>query len=383
MKFKHRMKRTTKQYIVVAMICIITIGGAAVLTAFVITKQIREEYETLLSAAYNEIHMNQKSVYVAAADIATGDIVSKDNVKKLTVYASLPQDSYITNEELGKQALIDIPAETSIMTTMVTDNTISSELREVEYQVININSNINTHDTVDVRIFFPNGEDYVVLPKKVLRGYDGESANCCLWLSEEEIIRIRNAIVDAYLYTGAFLYTTKYIEPNIQEASVVTYTPSVGAIELIQKNPNIYETATNDLSTLVRKALENRLAKALNKDVSSQQWELFDDNIYQQYNGENLDRNEQVPEDVAQIHQDNLNEITIESHEVTTEKEDDIEKSGENKKAASPSKKDDSEEENPENIDITNMTNSPDLGSAQSPDDMVRVDQYFILREDD
>ncbi|MBP1755916.1 MAG: hypothetical protein H6Q59_2314 [Firmicutes bacterium] len=383
MKFKHRMKRTTKQYIVVALICIITIGGAAVLTAFVITKQVREEYETLLSAAYNEIHMNQKNVYVAAVDIATGDIVSKDNVKKSTVYASLPQDSYITNEELGKQALIDIPTETNIMTTMVTDNTISSELREVEYQVININSNIITHDTVDVRIFFPNGEDYVVLPKKVLRGYDGETANCCLWLSEEEIIRIRNAIVDAYLYTGAFLYTTKYIEPNIQEASIVTYTPSVGAIELIQKNPNILETATNDLSSLVRKALENRLAKALNKDVSSQQWELFDDNIYQQYNGKILDRNEQVPEDVTQIHQDSLNEISFINQEVNKEKEENIDEPEKKNEVVDPNKTDASEEENSGDIDTTNMTNLPDLGSAQPSDDMVQVDQYFMLREDE
>ena len=293
MKAKHRMKRTTKQYIIVALICIIIIGGAASITAIVITNQVKEDYNTLLSKANDEIANNQRNVYIAVTDIAAGDMIAEEMVKHVKVYSSQPQGCYITKSELGKLALIDIPKDTGIITTMVTDNSISSELREVEYQVININSNIINHDTVDIRLFFPNGEDYVVLPKKMLRGYDGETAICRLWLTEEEIIRIRNAIVDAYLYTGAFLYTTKYIEPNVQDASIVTYTPSIGAIELIKTNPNIFETATNDLSTLVRKALENRLANSLNRNVASKQWELYDDNVYQQYREESSKTNQE------------------------------------------------------------------------------------------
>ncbi len=294
LKISYRLRRSTKQYIIVSLICIVMIGGAAVFTACVITRQIKDEYELLLTKANQELSLNQRNVYVAAADIAVGDTITQDKVEKRKVFSSQPQKNFITSKEIGSLALIDIPADTQIIYSMVTDPMISSELREVEYQVININSNINSNDTVDIRIFFQNGEDYVVLPKKVLRRYTEDMTSCFLWLTEEEIIRIRNAIVDAYLYTGAYLYTAKYIEPNIQQASIVTYTPSFEAIELIRENPNIVNTATNDLSVLVRKALENRLAKALKKDITEQQWDINNNYIYQQHDSNKQGMSEQT-----------------------------------------------------------------------------------------
>ena len=382
MKAKHRMKRTTKQYIIVALICIIIIGGAASITAIVITNQVKEDYNTLLSKANDEIANNQRNVYIAVTDIAAGDMIAEEMVKHVKVYSSQPQGCYITKSELGKLALIDIPKDTGIITTMVTDNSISSELREVEYQVININSNIINHDTVDIRLFFPNGEDYVVLPKKMLRGYDGETAICRLWLTEEEIIRIRNAIVDAYLYTGAFLYTTKYIEPNVQDASIVTYTPSIGAIELIKTNPNIFETATNDLSTLVRKALENRLANSLNRNVASKQWELYDDNVYQQYreessktNQEEVDTasvpNQEISEKAPSANQEEESGIDKEERYIDPDRNDTIRPFTEEAPETGKSR-----EEN-----TIDMKNSPDLGSSQFHEGKSVDATYFMLKE--
>lgn len=296
MKISYRLRRSTKQYIIVSLICILIIGGAAIFTAYIITQQIKEEYELLLAKAHQDMSLNQRNVYVAAADIAAGDKITPDRVVKREVYSSQPRNNFITSKEIGTLALIDIPADTQILYSMVTVPEISSELREVEYQVININSNIDSNDAVDIRIFFQNGEDYVVLPKKVLRGYIKDSPSCFLWLTEEEIIRIRNAIVDAYLYTGAYLYTAKYIEPNIQEASIVTYTPSVEAIELIRKNPNIVDTAMNELSSVVRKALENRLANALKREIAGQSWDIDDDYVYQQYDESEQEISEQADE---------------------------------------------------------------------------------------
>ncbi|MGF7142543.1 hypothetical protein HNQ56_000961 [Anaerotaenia torta] len=296
MKISYRLRRTTKQYIIVSLICIVMIGGAAVFTACVITQQIKEEYELLLKEANQDRSMNQREVYAAAANIAAGDVITPDKVVKRKEYSSQPQSGFITEKEMGSLALIDIPADTQLLYSMITDPAISSELREVEYQVININSNIDSNDTVDIRIFFQNGEDYVILPKKVLKGYTAESASCFLWLTEEEIIRVRNAVVDAYLYPGSCLYTAKYIEPNIQEASVVTYTPSVEAIELIRQNPNITDTAMNELSLMVRKALENRLTDASTRDSAARQWDIGDNYIYQQYEDSMCDVGEELQE---------------------------------------------------------------------------------------
>ena len=202
MKFSFRMKRTTKQYFVVASICIIIIGGAAFLTAIFVINQIKGEYKEQLTEVENERMQNQRYVYVAINDIPAGESITENNTKKATVYSSLSQNSYITNYEFGQLALIDIPSDTQIIKTMLTDNIISSELREVEYQIININANIIGNDTIDIRIVFPNGESFVVLSKKIIRGITEGSVMCYLWLDAQEILRMSAAIVDAALYPG-------------------------------------------------------------------------------------------------------------------------------------------------------------------------------------
>ncbi len=274
MKLHNRMKRTTKQYIVVALICIVVIGGAAAITSYLITNQIKAEYDSLLKKAKSDIKENQRSVYVSLREIKAGEELSNDVVEKRRVYSSQSQDTYITEKEIGTLALIDIPKETYVMRSMVTKNSVASELREVEYQVIYLGGNILSGDTVDVRLFFPNGEDFIILTKKMIKNIAADNQTIYLWLAEEEILRMSSAIVDTYLYSGAKIYISKYIEPNLQNASFTTYEPSLATIQLILSNPNIIETATNNLSKEVRKAMENRQADSMNTDVRSIDWKL-------------------------------------------------------------------------------------------------------------
>ena len=274
MKLRYRMKRSTKQYIIVALICIIVIGGAAIATAFVITSQIREEYIAKLQDAYNDLEINKRFVYVTTKEISSGEPLSKDNIAKMTVYSSQPQEYFMTEQAIGKVALINLKADTQVLTGMVTENAVSSELREMEYQVITMNSNIIGNDTVDIRIVYPNGESYVVLAKKGMKGISEDAVTCYLWMKEEEILRMSAAIVDASLYPGSKLVTSRYIEPAIQEESVVTYIPSLSILSLLEKDPNIVERCSQELEREVRKALENRLAGSMTTDVSKISWDV-------------------------------------------------------------------------------------------------------------
>jgi hypothetical protein len=274
MRLKRRIKKSTKQYIIVAIICIVIIGGAAIFTSIIITKQMEGEYKTLLKEAYHNLEVNQREVYVSVTAISAGDTVTEKNMEIRKVYSSQPVESFITKETIGKTALINIPVNTQILKTMITDTFISTDLREMEYEIINISSNIINNDQIDVRIFFPNGEDYIILSKKHIKGLSLDSPHCLLWLTEEEILRMSSAIVDAYLYSGAKIYITKYIEPILQQASYITYEPSLSSLLLIQNNPNILETATNELSKQVRKAMENRLADSYGISVEEIEWEL-------------------------------------------------------------------------------------------------------------
>lgn len=274
MKINVRIKRTTRQYIIVALICIIIIGGASFITTLLITKQVKVEYNTLLTVARKELKENQREVFVAIDDIPAGEVITEDQIKKTNVYSSQPQNSYITVNEVGQQALIDIPRDTQITTAMLVDDAVSDELREVEYQSITINANIVSNDTIDIRIVFPNGESLVVLSKKMIKGITEGAVMCYLWLDSEEILRMSAAIVDAALYPGTQLVTTKYIEPSIQEASEITYIPSLSILELLESDPNILDRSSQQLKREVRKALENRLASSMSTDVAEINWDI-------------------------------------------------------------------------------------------------------------
>lgn len=268
------MKRSTRQYIMIAVICATVIGGAALVAYFISTGNIREVYEAQLADAKQKISDNTRKVYVAKDNIPAGGILTDQNTESRSVIASQPQEMYITASEIGKKALIDIAKDTQIIKTEVTDADLTPDLRESNFTVVTNSANVLNNDTVDVRILYPNGENYIVLSKKTILNMSEDGTECYFWLTEEEIQLMSSAIVDAYLYEGAQIYTTEYIEPSIQEASKVTYTPSLATIDLIKNDPNIIKIASEYLSDVVRKAIENRLAASTKVDVKDTDWQL-------------------------------------------------------------------------------------------------------------
>lgn len=277
MRIRRKLRRSTKQYIIVSLICICVIGGAAIATVAVLTGQIREEYRLLLNKVNQDMESNLRDVFVATVDIEAGDYVTEDKLEKARAYSSQPEVLFITEDDIGQMAIIDIPAGTQLLRSMLAEANVSSELRELEYNVINFNSNIVEKDIVDIRICYPNGESYTILSKKTLIGCEPETGICRMWLDEEEQLRMSAAIVDAALYEGAYLYVTKYIEPNVQKASIVNYTPNLAVLKLLESDPNVLARAAQKLNRMVRKQLENRLAVSLGIDVSKINWDIEPD----------------------------------------------------------------------------------------------------------
>ena len=276
MRIRRKIKRTTKQYIIVALICLVIIGSAAMATSIISIGQIREEYEYMLNKAKQEMNDNKRTVYIALSDIGTGEALTIDKVEKKTVYSGQPSESYVSKEELGKAAMIDIPKGTHIVKGMLAKDLISTAWREVEYDVIHISTNIEANDYVDVRIVYPNGENYIVLSKKSLKGIQQGTPICYMWVDEEELLQMSAAVVDAALYQGSRIFATKYIEPNIQDASTITYTPNISVLSLIEHDPNIVDRCSQLLNKEVRKAMENRLAQSMGLEVSEISWKLDD-----------------------------------------------------------------------------------------------------------
>jgi hypothetical protein len=94
-------------------------------------------------------------------------------------------------------------------------------------------------------MILPTGEDYIVVSKKKVL----QCNLTTIWLkmSEEEILTLGNAIVEAYTATGTKLYATTYSEPGMQAAATPTYAVSEAVLSLINTDPNIRTEARNAL----------------------------------------------------------------------------------------------------------------------------------------
>ena len=67
-------------------------------------------------------------------------------------------------------------------------------------------------------------------------------------LTEDEMLLMSSAIVEAYIMDGAKLEATIYTEPGMQNAATKTYPISAEIYEQIVNNPNVVEEAKRSLA---------------------------------------------------------------------------------------------------------------------------------------
>lgn len=132
------------------------------------------------------------------------------------------------------------------------DEIASDDLRLQEYNMLLLPVKVNVDDYIDIRLTLPSGQDYIVIAKK--RVIDIIEDTVWLKLTEEEIVTMSNAIVEAYQMTGSKLYVNLYAEPGLQTEAIPTYAVSQAVLKLIENDPNVRQTA--------KKALFDRYTQA-------------------------------------------------------------------------------------------------------------------------
>ncbi len=224
-----------------------------------------DQYKAQLEKANAELAENQKTVYVASQDLLQGDVIDETTVMPQRIYTGLDSSAYITEEDLGSTAIVSISANMPVMASMVTPLEITSDERVYEMTVAHLMTTQANNDIVDVRIMFPNGEDYLVLSQKQVKDLQLGTSVFSTYLNEDEILRMSSAIVDAYTTTGARIYTVKYIESNLQDEAIPNYLVKPAVIDLINSDPNILEQAEMTLNLQARNDLDARLG-AISED---------------------------------------------------------------------------------------------------------------------
>ena len=163
------------------------------------------------------------------------------------------QMEYIELSVVPYVAKVDMKKNTLITKELLSkaDNVVKNDMRKQEYNVVVLPLDLDTGDYIDIRLMLPNGQDFIVVSKKEVEvPYVGDVPSAdTIWvnLSEDEILHMSSAIVDASKILGAKLYATKYTEPGMQEAAIPTYIVSAENSQLLQRDPNIVESAMEEI----------------------------------------------------------------------------------------------------------------------------------------
>jgi len=148
-------------------------------------------------------------------------------------------------------AKVDMKKNTLMTTELLSkgDSVVQDDIRRQEYNVVVLPIDLTTGDYVDIRVMFPNGQDFIVVSKKeveipVINNTDSDDT---VWvnLSEDEILHMSCAIVETAQVKGAKLYATKYTEAGMQKAATPTYPVNEKTSTLLQNDPNVLERAMN------------------------------------------------------------------------------------------------------------------------------------------
>ena len=236
-----------------------------------------------ITRVYQEDSTNQYYIYkLDTSSMSTGS--NKTRTKE-----------YLELQNVPVLAKVTMNANTVITPNLIvqSDEVVSDDTREQEYNMVVLPVDLMTDDYVDIRLMTPSGQDFIVVSKAKVTipvNADGSYVTDTMKVSlrEDEILSMSSAIVEAYGLLGAKLYATKYVEPGMQEPSAPTYTPNAAVTSQIDNNPNIVEKAKEELrarySDLAKKTRNDYLQSAINgaDDYSSNVQSGADDDITKQ-----------------------------------------------------------------------------------------------------
>lgn len=266
------MQRRARTSFIMGFLVALIIGAIAVGALLMKIKSINEAKEALEAL--------QKKVYVATEDLESGQEVTLDDFTMGTVQTTVDStlmlsadDFEFTNENgeivpktddegnpVSKKLIskIAVPAGTIITKDMLeeSDDQLEASERIQEFNMILLPSQLKNGQYIDIRITYPNGQDFIVLSKKKVLGTN--ATTIWLKLNELELSLMNNAIVESYRLTGAKFYALPYIEAGRQKEATPTYVASADASGLMARNPNILEEIKTEYSNSVSSLLDYR-----------------------------------------------------------------------------------------------------------------------------
>ena len=226
-----------------------------------------------INDAKEALEQANSSAYVALKDLKSGETITLDEDFTMeTVRTKVSADEVISSDDwefLDEDGLpkpkyaedgtqiyktikikVDVPAGTIVTKDMIYEDGYETQDSEriQEYNMIVLPSTLKNGDHIDIRLTMPTGQDYIVKKKKEVIG----TTDTGLWIkvTEDEILTMNNAIVEAYILPGTKLYAIQYTEAGMQKEAIATYQVGHEVKALMDRDPNITNEARNKLAAI-------------------------------------------------------------------------------------------------------------------------------------
>lgn len=213
------------------------------------------------------------------------EVKKEEDTDNYYIEKSNDEKEYLELNSVPLVAKVTMKKNTLITTELLSksDNPVQNDVRKQEYNMLVLPMDLVTGDYVDVRIMLPSGQDYIIVSKKEVEipqvnGVDSEDT---VWmnLSEDEILHMSCAIIEAYQVRGSKIYVTKYTEAGMQDAATPTYPVNESTSRLLQNDPNILERAMNAILNRYNNTDASNLRNNYINPVISSQGEQAQSNI--------------------------------------------------------------------------------------------------------
>ena len=214
------------------------------------------------------------TIYLLSESISAGEQITPDKLTAYTIKIPVTTNAvYVANSSSLQNAYAKTALkEGSILSPdmFYTDATLSEKTRTIELTNLRLPSQMKETDLVEIRISFPNGEDFVVLNHQTLASILVEEEivyGIAISVTEDELLRLSSAMVDQNLYEGACLYAVTY-RTDFETASQTNYPVNTDVFSLMEWDPNIVSLFTVPSEQKKRELLETHLQDFLQEGTS-------------------------------------------------------------------------------------------------------------------
>lgn len=236
----------------------------------------RELSGTLAAYEAEAQAFSDTTVYILSKSVSAGEQITKDKLTACTLKLPTTSNPVLvtdSSEFVGSYAKTALKKGCFLTPDMLySDASLSEKTRTLELTDIKLPKHLTHTDLIEIRISFPNGEDFVVLNQQTLLNVlsnEEETYGIRISVSEDELLRLSSALVDQNLYDGAYLYAVTY-RADFETASQTDYPVNSDVFSLMQWDPNIVSLFTVPEELEKRTLLEEHLQNFLQPKESDE-----------------------------------------------------------------------------------------------------------------